>query len=365
MATPVAEARATALLEIATLIASEAPDELVFGTVAEHIADHLGAEAATILRYVGDERGIVIGSYREGRYRGFPVNAELDFDPNNSASGRVRSTGRPTRVDSYEGLPGELPLMMRANDLRSTVAAPVLIGEEVWGNVAAATSREQPLPAGSEHWLVPFAGLVTLAVETAEARRRAGAARRRLVEAADATRQRLERTLHEGVQQHLLALTLKLRLARGRAEDGSELAALVDDALAEAGVANTTLRELARDLYPIVLSERGLAVAVQALAARASVAVHLRELPKRRFPALVEATAYFIVAETLAATPADVTVTVGDRGHLLFVEVAPGADTVVRDLVDRVAAAGGQLQTGSQPDGSTLLRAEIPLTVSG
>jgi signal transduction histidine kinase len=361
MATPVAEERAAALLEIATLIAREVPEELVFGTVSEHVAAHVGADAAVVARYVGDERAVIVGSWRDDGGRGFPVNAELDFDRSNSASGRVRSTGRPTRMDSYEDLTGELPLLMRANDLRSTVAAPVLLGEEVWGAVAASTSREQPLPAGSEHWLVPFAQLVALAIETAEARRRAGAARRRLVEAADATRQRLERTLHEGVQQHLLALTLKLRLARGRAEDGSELAKLIDDALAEADVANVTLRELARDLYPIVLSERGLAVAVQALAARARVAVHLRELPKRRFPKLAEATAYFVIAETLAAAQTDVAVTVGDRGNVLFVEVAPGADGALPGLVDRVAAVGGQLQTGSLPDGSTLLRAEIPV----
>jgi signal transduction histidine kinase len=361
MATPVAEARASALLEIATLIAREAPDDLVFATVAEHVASHVGAATAVVARYVGDERAVVVGSWREDAGRGFPVNAELDFDRTNSASGRMRSTGRPTRVDSYDDLAGELPLMMRANDLRSTVAAPVLLGEEVWGGVAASTSREQRLPAGSEYWLVPYAELVALAVETAEARRRAGLARRRLVESADATRRRLERTLHEGAQQHLLALTLKLRLARGRAEDGSELARLIDDSLEEASVANTTLRELARDLYPIVLSERGLAVAVQALAARARVSVQLRELPKRRFPELAEATAYFVVAETLAAAQADVAVTVGDRGDLLFVEVAPGADTALSGLVDRVAAVGGTLQTGSLPDGSTLLRAEIPV----
>ena len=212
---------------------------------------------------------------------------------------------------------------------------------------------------------MPFADLVALAVESSEARRRSGAARRRLVEAADATRQRLERTLHEGVQQHLLALTLKLRLARGRTDDGSALAGLIDDALAEIGVANATLRELARDLFPIALTERGLAVAVQALAARAPVAVHLRELPKRRVSALAESTAYFVVAETLAATASDVAVTIGERGDVLFVEVAPGADGALPGLVDRVAAVGGQLQTGSLPDGSTLLRAEIPLTVSG
>jgi len=359
MATPVAEGSAGALLEIATLIAREAPEDLVFATVSEHVAAHISAEAAVVARYVGDERAVIVGSWREHGGRGFPVNAELDFDRTNSASGRVRSTGRPTRMDSYEELGGELPLLMRANDLRSTVAAPVLLGEQVWGVVAASTSRTQPLPTGSEHRLVAFAELVAVAISVGESRQRAHASRRRLVEAADESRRQLERALHEGAQQHLLALTLKLRLARGRTDDGSEVARLIDDALAEADVANGTLRELARDLYPIVLSERGLAVAVQALAARAAAGVQLRELPKGRFPPLAEATAYFVVAESLAATRHDVAVTVADRGDRLFVEVAPAE--ALPALADRVAAVGGQLQTGSLPDGTTLLRAEIPV----
>src|SRR5215212_1544629 len=127
MGTPVTEARAAALLEVVTLIAREAPEELLFSTVAEHAARDLGTEAASVLRYLGDERAVVVGTWRDDGGRGFPVNAELDFDRSNSAAGRVRRTGRPARVDSYEALAGELPLMMRANDLRSTVAAPVLL----------------------------------------------------------------------------------------------------------------------------------------------------------------------------------------------------------------------------------------------
>ena len=358
MGTPVTEARAAALLEVTTLIAREAPEELLFSTVAEHAARDLGTEAASVLRYLGDERAVIVGTWRADGGRGFPVNAELDFDRSNSAAGRVRSTGRPARVDSYEDLAGELPLMMRANELRSTVAAPVLLADEVWGAVAVATSREQPLPANCEHQLVDFAELVGLAVASADARARAEAARRRLIETADETRRALERDLHEGVQQHLLALTLKLRLARGHAEDGSAIAQLLEGALDEAGIANAALRELARGLFPIVLTERGLAVAVQALAARAKVAVHLRELPKRRFGVLTEATAYFVIADTLAAARSDVAVTVADRGDHVFVEVVPGEARAA--LADRVAAAGGRLQSAALPDGGTLIRAELP-----
>jgi signal transduction histidine kinase len=362
MATPVAEDRAAALLEIVTLIAREAPDDIVFATVAEHVAHHFGTEVGSVVRYVGDERAVIVGVSRDGGIRGFPVNAELDFDPRNSVSGRIRRTRQPARLDSYEELTGELPLMMRASDLRSTVAAPVLVDDEIWGLVAASTSRTQALPANCEHQLVAFAELVALAVTQANARGHAAASRMRLVEAADETRRRLERELHEGAQQHLLALTLKLRLARSRADEDSEAARLIDDALAEAAVANTTLRELARGLYPIMLSERGLAVTVQALAARAPVAVHLRELPKRRFSKLAEATAYFAIVELIAAASAQVALTVGDRGSHVFVEVAhTAAADMPPGLADRVAAVGGQLQTAAQPGGGTLVRIELPV----
>jgi signal transduction histidine kinase len=363
MAMRTTEQSAAVLLEVAKLIARDAPDEILFSTVAEWVARSAGTEAGAVLRYVGDERAVVVGVWNETGIRGFPVNAELDFDSANSAAGRVRATRRPARVDRYDGM-GELPVQMRANDLRSSVAAPVVLGDDVWGAVVAVSTRDEPLPPESEQRVAGFADLVALAVANRHAKARTDASRLRIVEAADGARRRLERELHEGVQQHLLALTLKLRIAQGRVAPGSELEALLDDALAEAGVANTALRELARGLYPIVLTERGLAAALQALAARAGVPVHLRELPGRRFDAVVEATAYFVVAEALAVARADgveVAVVISDRGDRLLVELRGGASLRADGLADRVAAVGGHLQAGALPEGGSVVRAEIPV----
>jgi GAF domain-containing protein len=363
--------RATALLQIATLIARDAPDEIVFGAVAEQVARGLGTEAGAVLRFLGDERAVVIGVWNETGVRGFPVNAELDFDRENSAAGRVRATGRPARIESYERAAGELPVQMRASDLRSSVAAPVTLGDEVWGAVVAVTTREQPLPAECEQRVVEFAELAALAVANQEAKRRTAASRLRLVEASDEARRRLERELHQGVQQHLLALTLKIRLARRRMDDvgrgrtDAELARLLDDALAETAVANTALRELARALYPVVLTERGLAAALQALTARAGVPVALRELPRRRFTPLVEATAYFVVADTLAAHDAagsEFAVIVSDRGDRLVVELRSAGGLSADALADRVTAVGGHLHVAALPDGGSVISAEIPTT---
>ena len=136
---------AVALLQIATLIAREAPEEVLFATVAEHAARRLGTEAGSVLRYVGDERAVVVGVWRDGGGRRLPVNAEIDFDVRKSALGRARRTRRPARADSYEGHGGELPIVMRAVDIRASVAAPVMLGDEVWGAVVASTTRERGL----------------------------------------------------------------------------------------------------------------------------------------------------------------------------------------------------------------------------
>jgi signal transduction histidine kinase len=354
-----------ALLQIAMLVAREAPPEAVFAAVAAEVTRRLRVEAATVLRFLGDERAVVVGVWREGASRGFPVNAELDFDRRNSATGRVRSTGRPARVDSYEGHTGELAIQLRAMDVRASVAAPIVVAGDVWGAVVASTMRDEPLAAGTEHRIGDLAELAACAVAHEQGRRRLEASRLQIVEAADEARRRLERALHDGTQQHLLALSLKLRVGRSRADAGSDIAELIDDAIAEAMTANTALRELARDLYPIVLSERGLAAALQAVAARAPVVVQLRELPRRRFPPTAEATAYFVVAETLGTAgqlgPEPVGVVVADRGTQLVVEIDHAgigrAEERLRDLAERVAAVGGRLDL----DGDSGLRAEIPI----
>jgi signal transduction histidine kinase len=370
------ESRAqAALLHVAMLVVRGAPPDALFAAVAEQAARLLGGEASAVLRFVGAERAVVVGVWRAGGTRGMPVNAELDFGATNSALGRARSTRLPARADSYEGLRGELPMTMRSIGLRSSVAAPVLLEEDPWGAVVVSTTRAEPLPAESEERMGEFADLLGRALENAAADRRLADSRHALVEAADEARRRLERDLHEGAQQHLVAAALKLRVARSRAPEGSELAALIEDALAEAIEAGGSLRELARGLHPAVLTERGLAAAVQALATRSGLAVHLRELPARRFAPTIESTAYFVVSEALAnvaahAPVAEVTVQVADRVDRLVVEVADdgagGADPEggngLRALANRAAAVGGSFDVASPHGGGTTVRAELPVS---
>jgi signal transduction histidine kinase len=200
------------------------------------------------------------------------------------------------------------------------------------------------------------------------------ASRARIVEAGDAERRRLERDLHDGAQQRLVTLSLALGMARDRAAEADpELGSLIESASKEAREALTELRELARGIHPAVLTEAGLTGAIQALAERSPVATTITAVPEGRFPAAIEATAYFVVSEALAnvakhARAGGAQVTIRKLAGRLLVEVSDdgtgGARAAggsgLRGLADRVASVGGVLQVDSPPGRGTRLEAEIP-----
>jgi PAS domain S-box-containing protein len=192
--------------------------------------------------------------------------------------------------------------------------------------------------------------------------------RARIVAAGDEARRRLERNLHDGAQQRLVAVLLQLRFARRHIDDP-----IIETAIDELQAALHELRELARGIHPALLSEQGLAAAVRALAARAPLPVTL-ELPTERYDERVEAAAYYIVSEALAnvgkyAAASSVTVRAQASGDRLVVTVADdgvgGADasrgTGLRGLADRVAALEGTFSVESPAGGGTCLSAELPL----
>jgi len=199
------------------------------------------------------------------------------------------------------------------------------------------------------------------------------ASRARIVEACDAERRRLERDLHDGAQQRLVTLSLVLGRARHRAAGADpELAALIESASQEAAEALTELRELARGIHPAVLTQTGLRGAIQALAERSAVAAAVTAVPDGRFPATIEATAYFVVSEALANVAkhslADSSqVTIRQLHGWLVVQVsddgaggARPAGSGLRGLADRVASVGGLLRIDSPPGSGTRLEAYLP-----
>jgi signal transduction histidine kinase len=187
-------------------------------------------------------------------------------------------------------------------------------------------------------------------------------------------RRRLERDLHDGAQQRLVAMALNIRLARAKL-NADPLAAdqLLESAGQELDSALAELRELARGIHPAVLTDRGLGTALETLASRAPVPVELAELPDGRLPEAVELAAYFVVAEALTnvakyahATHARVDIA-RENGRLL-VEVEddgigganPENGTGLRGLADRIAVLEGRLEIDSESGRGTTVRAQIP-----
>lgn len=199
--------------------------------------------------------------------------------------------------------------------------------------------------------------------------------RQRIVTAAEDERRRVERDLHDGAQQRLIAAMLELQQARTVAgASGSEaLRARLDGAADALNAAIRELRELARGIHPAILEEEGLGAAVAGLARRSAVPVEVNVELTRRLPRLVESTAYFTIAEALTnaqrhAGASHATVTVTEVGGTVTVEVRDdgvgGADATrgsgIRGLADRVTALGGRLDVESPPNAGTLVRARIP-----
>jgi signal transduction histidine kinase len=249
----------------------------------------------------------------------------------------------------------------------------VVVEGQVWGALIAGTDEPEPLPAGTERRLARFAELIATAVSNATARSELLASRTRIVEAADEQRRRVVRDLHDGAQQRLIHAVMTLQLAHAREGAPPELSRFVGDALEDTRAAIEELRELAHGLHPAILTHRGLAAAVEALADRAPLPVHI-DIPEERFPASMESAAYFIAAEALTnvtkyanASTASVTATSSPDSLLLTIHddgtggaiLSPGSG--LSGLRDRVSALEGTLTIDSPPGRGTSIRAELPL----
>jgi signal transduction histidine kinase len=288
----------------------------------------------------------------------------------------VRRSGRVERLEGYEGIGGELAERLRARGYRASVAAPVRVAGRVWGALVASACDPRDLDEGAERRLCDVAELVAQALANADAREMLAASRARIVEAGDAARRRLERNLHDGAQQRLVALAVQLRLIREAIDSDLPAArGLLDSAITELRDALEELRELARGIHPAMLTTYGLERAVAALAARSPVPVQIAAMPEERLPPPVEAAAYYILAEAITnvakyAAASHITLTVDQVNDRTRVEVTddgvggadPAAGSGLKGIADRVEALNGHLQVTSPDGGGTTVRAEIPRT---
>jgi signal transduction histidine kinase len=362
-----------ALRRVATLVASGVQPSRVFGQVTEEVARLLAVPGASVMRYDGARTATVVGGWSEDGALSLPLGSTFDLD-GDTVVAKVLRSGSPQRVDRYQETSGHLSETLQRSGYQAAVAAPVLVGGRLWGALGAATRSDEPLPDGLEQRLCDFAELVAQALANADARELLAASRARIVEAGDIERRRLERNLHDGAQQRLVALALDLTLIGVTLEKDPPAArktlTAAQDQLAQ-GL--DELRELARGIHPAVLTERGLGPALQALVKRAPVRVEIIELPEERLAGPVEAAAYYVAAEAITnvakyARASQVTVSVGHASGRASLTVSDdgvgGADaalgTGLRGLADRVEALGGHLDVDSPPGRGTRIRAEIP-----
>jgi signal transduction histidine kinase len=258
------------------------------------------------------------------------------------------------------------------------VGVPIVVEGTVWGFMAAVAKPGVPIPAGTEERLARFTELVATAVANASTQTELLASRARLVSAADETRRRLERDLHDGIQQWLVALALKARNAAELSPTSEsaihELSALADDLVS----VTDELRELSRGIHPAILSEAGLDEALAALARRSPIAVDLDISFQGRYDPTLEATVYYVAAESITnavkhARASTVTVRGGRRDASIELEIGDdgvgGADprcgTGLTGLKDRVDTLGGTISFASPAGAGTAIRVKLPAALAG
>ena len=364
-----------ALRRVATAVAGGAQPEEVFDLVTEEAGRLLGASSAGTIRYEPDEKSaMVVGRWHGTGPPGMEVGTQVPVAGDTGVA-HVLRTGKPVRIDSFEGRSGWIAEEMHRLGFSRSVSAPITVAGRIWGAVIVAAAGEEPMPPGTETRLCEFADLVALALSSATARQELIESRARIVQAGDEARRRLERDLHDGAQQRLVSLALTLRLAadalRTDTERGREL---LDGARAELEQAIDELRELARGIHPAVLMERGLAAAVALLAGRSEVPVKL-SVTTERFPSAIEAAAYFVVAEGLTnvarySEASNAALSISNVDGRLVVEVEDdgkgGADASrgsgLRGLADRVEVLNGSISLESPEGAGTRLRAEFEVT---
>ena len=354
----------TALRRVAELVARGSALDEVFTAVAVEASALLGGTAAALQRYDGDD-AVVVAVCNSPAPLGLrvPVHAR-------TGSGRVRRTGRPARIDAYEGT--ALADTARRLGVIAAVVVPVIVEGQVWGNLSTSSSGP-PIPVGTEDRLAPFAELAGVAIANAGNKAKLTASRARVVATADETRRRLQRDVHDSTQQRLVHTVMTLQLARNALTAGHDVADLIDEALRNAERANSELRDVVRGILPAALTRGGLRAGLDSLAGDLALPVDVR-VDAPRLPVHIETTAYFIVAEALTnvtkhARATGATVGVDLRAEALVIDVRddgvggadPARGTGLVGLLDRVEAADGALTVSSPAGRGTTVHAELPV----
>jgi signal transduction histidine kinase len=358
------------LRRLAMLVARGEAPEAVFAAVTKEVLRHFGSGTARMIRFELDGTATLVAN--EGTTGPHVrVGQRWEGYPSTGLTATVLRTGRAARVDDYLDIPGGEPYL--GEGLRSAAAMPVHVHGRLWGLIAVG-SGQGPLPPDTEQRMTEFTDLVATAIANAQSRAELMASRARIVAASDEARRHIERDLHDGAQQRLVALALRLRSAAAAAAEHGEIRTEITDVAAELNGVLDDLREISRGIHPAILSEAGLRPALRALGRRSAIPVDMQVRVDGRLPEPVEVGAYYVVSEMLAnaakhARASVVEVNAEASGGTLRLRVRDdgigGADPVrgsgLLGLKDRIEALGGTLFLHSPVGSGTTVSCELPI----
>jgi len=362
-----------ALRRVATLVARGVSPTEVFDAVTSEMRGLLRAQTTSLLRYGRHSTATVLASDADQGMK-FEIGKRFEVQ-DDSVSALVKRTGRSTGIIELSEASGETGRLLRELGQRYAAGAPIVVEGELWGVIGASWGQQPHRSADVEGRMTQFTGLVATAIANADSRVEIAASRARVVAAADETRRRIERDLHDGTQQRLVSLLVALRAAN--ATIPPELGDLKRElAETERGLTSAVaeLQEISRGIHPAILSKGGLRAALGALVRRARVPVDLAITIPERLPQAIEVAAYYFVSEGLtnASKHADASlVHVAVSSNESAVEILVSDDGVggaeptkgsgLTGLRDRVEALGGTVQIVSDRGQGTSLRATVPL----
>src|SRR6478735_3969524 len=360
-----------ALRRVATLVAEGVEPAAVFSAVGEEISRMLGSSMSAVGRFEPGADGTAMVIVGVGA--GDAIETGSRWRPDDLPPvARVLGTECSVRMDEIDwSAGGPVAEVAQQVGVVSIVASPIFVEGRLWGVMTACDTKR--LPPEAEERLEKFSELIATAIGNAETSAELAASRRRIVTAADEARRRIERDLHDGIQQRLIALTFRVRgIARRSPDELPVIAAELSEDLKDV---TDELREVSRGIHPTILTEAGLGPALRALARRSNVPTQLEVELGRRLPAAVEAAAYYVASEALtnaerhaqasvvrlAASSDDAALTLEVRDDGVG-GVDAGRGSGILGLTDRVEALGGTISIESPPHAGTTLSARLPVT---
>ena len=363
----------SALRRVATLVAQSVPPSVVFEAVTREVGLLCGADLARMERYEvdGTVTGVAVWSRVPDQ---LAVGTRFTLD-GPSVARAVQQTAGPVRLESFAGALGAIAGEARRLGIRSSIGCPIIVAGRLWGVIAASTKSDQPFPADTESQIASFTELITTAIENAESQAQLAASRARVVAAADETRRRLERNLHDGAQQRLVSLALEMRMLQDAVPaELPPLRASIGQVAEEIIEVMEQLREISQGLHPAILSEGGLGPALRTLVRRSAIPVELQVNTTSRYPPPVEAAAYYVVSEALTNTTkhADASqaqVLVEQQDSTLRLRVCddgvggaqPQRGSGLIGLRDRIEALDGSIDVTSPVGHGTVIQVSLPL----